>query len=399
MLNSRKSKVIISLLVAIVLWAYVISEMDPSVKKTYRNITIKYENEQTLVEKGLAVASVSETNMSVTLSGKRSTLSRLDSSDISATVDLSNAVAGTNELSVEMDIPSKAEATRQSVSKITVRVEPRVSEKKDVRVSYLGDYTNGEEPTTIALDPSTVTVSGAKSLVNKVSYVRATVSKKRLSQDAKTITSQLKAMDSSGYEVKNVTLSQSTVRIDTALYKTKSVKLNVPVTDDSGDEDKRTYDAPDHVTVKGPVSKLDNLETVKAEDIDISNVNRDTTIRIKPILPSGVKLAADSENLELTVNVKNGDYSKDLTFQGSDVSIKKLDSDFTAEIQSNTITVTVTGSASQLEKIDSSDINLSVNVAGLEEGTHELSLEATCDRKYSDLTVEPTDVSVIITKK
>ncbi|MFC2662298.1 MAG: hypothetical protein ACFNYI_04025, partial [Eubacterium sp.] len=86
MLNSRKSKIIISLIVAIVLWAYVVGEVDPTIKKTYHSVPIKYTNEQALTEKGMAVASYGESEMSVTLSGKRSLFTRMDSDDLYAQV-------------------------------------------------------------------------------------------------------------------------------------------------------------------------------------------------------------------------------------------------------------------------------------------------------------------------
>lgn len=178
MLNSRKSKIIISLIVAIVLWAYVVGEVDPTIKKTYHSVPIKYTNEQALTEKGMAVASYGKKEMSVTLSGKRSLFTRMNADDLYAQVDLSNAAVGTNELSVELNVPGTLESTHQSLTKVVVKVERRVSSKKEVRVSYMGNYSGAEEPTTLFVNPASITVSGAKSLVQKVSYVRATVQKK-----------------------------------------------------------------------------------------------------------------------------------------------------------------------------------------------------------------------------
>lgn len=399
MLNSRKSKLIISLVVAIALWVYVVGEMDPQIKKTYRSVPIKYINEQALIDKGMAVSSLGQDQMSVTLSGKRSLFTRMDSDDLSAEVDLSNAAVGTNELSVELNVPSGLESTHQSVSKVVVKVEQRVSQKKQIRVSYLGSYASGEEPTTLSISPASVTVSGAKSLVRKVSYIRATVQKSKLSGKAETVTASLTPVDSKGYVVKDVTLSQKTAHIRTALYKTKSVKLKVSVKDSSGSSDSRTYDAPDRVTIKGPQSKLKNIDEIKTKTVDISNINTDTTVNIEPILPDGVELASDSGNLTLTVNVKNGDFSKDLIYRGSDVQIKDLGDSFDAKVLTDTIKVTVTGSSKQLSAIKKSSITLSVGAGDLEEGTHDVQIEAETKKKYADLTISPQTASLQITKK
>ena len=399
MLNSRKSKIIISLVVAIALWVYVVGEMDPQIKKTFRSVPIKYVNEQALAEKGMAVSSLGKDQMSVTLSGKRSLFTRMDSEDLSAEVDLSNAAVGTNELSVELNVPSGLESTHQSVSKVVVKVERRISQKKQIRVSYLGNYASGEEPTTLSISPSSVTVSGAKSLVRKVSYIRATVQKSRLSGKAASVTASLMPVDSSGYEVKDVVLSQKTVHIRTALYKTKSVKLNVSVKDSSDDSGNRTYDAPDRVTIKGPQSKLADIDEIKSKPIDISDIHKDTTVKIEPILPDGVELASDSGNLTMSVNVKNGDYSKDFVFRGSDIEVNDLGSDYDAQILTDSVKVTVAGSSKQLSAVKKGDIHLSVGAGDLGEGTHEVQIEAELKKKYSELTLSPQTVSVKITKK
>lgn len=399
MLNSRKSKLIISLVVAIALWVYVVGEMDPQIKKTYHSVPIKYINEQALTDKGMAVSSLGQDQLSVTLSGKRSLFTRMDSGDLSAEVDLSNAAVGTNELSVELNVPSGLESTHQSVSKVVVKVEQRVSQKKQIRVSYLGDYSSGEEPTTLSVNPASVTVSGAKSLVRKVSYIRATVQKSKLSGKAETVTASLTPVDSKGYEVKDVTLSQKTAHIRTALYKTKSVKLKVSVKDSSDSGSSRTYDAPDRVTIKGPQSSLKDIDEIKTKTVDISNINTDTTVKLEPVLPDGVELASDSGNLTLTVNVKNGDFSKDLIYRGSDVQIKDLGDSFDAKVLTDTIKVTVTGSSKQLSAIKKSSITLSVGAGDLEEGTHDVQIEAETKKKYADLTISPQTASLQITKK
>lgn len=399
MLNSRKSKLIISLVVAIALWVYVVGEMDPQIKKTYHSVPIKYINEQALTDKGMAVSSLGQDQLSVTLSGKRSLFTRMDSGDLSAEVDLSNAAVGTNELSVELNVPSGLESTHQSVSKVVVKVEQRVSQKKQIRVSYLGDYSSGEEPTTLSVNPASVTVSGAKSLVRKVSYIRATVQKSKLSGKAETVTASLTPVDSKGYEVKDVTLSQKTAHIRTALYKTKSVKLKVSVKDSSDSGSSRTYDAPDRVTIKGPQFSLKDIDEIKTKTVDISNINTDTTVKLEPVLPDGVELASDSGNLTLTVNVKNGDFSKDLIYRGSDVQIKDLGDSFNAKVLTDTIKVTVTGSSKQLSAIKKSSITLSVGAGDLEEGTHDVQIEAETKKKYADLTISPQTASLQITKK
>ena len=98
MLESRKGNLIIALILAITLWVYVVGEMDPQTKKTYRNIPITLTNEQMLTENGLAVIKTSDSELNVTVSGKRSDIAEVALTDVTATVDLTDAAEGDNQL-------------------------------------------------------------------------------------------------------------------------------------------------------------------------------------------------------------------------------------------------------------------------------------------------------------
>ena len=101
----------------------------------------------------------------------------------------------------------------------------------------------------------------------------------------------------------------------------------------------------------------------------------------------------------MTVNVKNGDYSKDFVFRGSDIEVNDLGSDYDAQILTDSVKVTVAGSSKQLSAVKKGDIHLSVGAGDLGEGTHEVQIEAELKKKYSELTLSPQTVSVKITKK
>ena len=229
MFENKKFNLIISFIIAFALWFYVVGLINPPTKKTYRNIPIMLTNEQTLNDNGLAVLNTSDDSMRVTISGNRNVVSKLSKSDIVATCDLTDAAEGSNKLSIDLKIPENVEIDNQSINEITVNVEARITKTKDVRVSYEGKTESGQEPAIVKIDPETVQVNGAKSIVDKVSYVKAVVDSSGITQDLSSTTSVLTAVSASGRQIDNVNLSDTKCKITSILYKTKTVRLNVPI--------------------------------------------------------------------------------------------------------------------------------------------------------------------------
>ena len=171
MLENKKLNMILSLLIAIALWAFVIGEVNPEATRTYRDVPIQFLNEETLDEYDLAVYAISDTTLSVTLTGTRSEVNQVELKDIVATVDLDQATIGENSLRVDVKVPSKVDVEGQSLNKVTVTVENRVSREVNIRVRYNGSFEGEQEPLTIDQSMTSIWVSGAET----VSYTHLTL--------------------------------------------------------------------------------------------------------------------------------------------------------------------------------------------------------------------------------
>ena len=191
MLNNKKFNIVLSLLIAVGLWAYVIGETNPQDTKTFRDIPIQLLNEQILAENGLALVDVSAESVNVTLTGARADINRIDESEIVATVDLADSAAGENQLKINVRIPDNVEIEDQSLNKITITVETRISKEIDIVPEYEGIFESDQEPITVEMNRSKVTVTGAKSLVEQVDHVRALVGEGEVKESLKTIGSRL----------------------------------------------------------------------------------------------------------------------------------------------------------------------------------------------------------------
>ena len=244
MLNNKKFNVILSLIVAAILWMYVMAEVNPAATKSIKDISISYIHTDMLTERGLAMSAGSASTLDIEVTGSRSALSSVTAGDISATVDMAVAVKGDNEIAITVRVPSGITVTRKSISKISATVESLVSKEVDVSIMYTGKFKENQQGLTVAVSSPTVTLSGAESLVNIVSYARGSIDASRLSSDETDITCQLQAMTQDGSQVSGVTMSPDTVTVTSIISEAKDVKLTVPITDNSSDDAVRKTEYP-----------------------------------------------------------------------------------------------------------------------------------------------------------
>ncbi|MFR8332027.1 MAG: YbbR-like domain-containing protein [Oscillospiraceae bacterium] len=173
-MKSKLPALLLSLVVAMGLWLYVVTSVSPESDQIYSGIPVVFENETSLLDRELMLVSGENATVSVRLYGKRANLNRLNASNIIVTVDL-RAVTEPGKYELEYKVSYPSGITNVSLDK---RVTPTVSveavrfEEKDVPVKlvFQGKQEEGLilDQEQAVLSASTVHVSGAKDEVDQV---------------------------------------------------------------------------------------------------------------------------------------------------------------------------------------------------------------------------------------
>lgn len=109
MFKNKKFMMILSLLIAIILWFYVMNEIDPVITKKYRAVPVHYVNEEELEHRGLRIANASkDIAVDISLKGKRSQLMGYKAQNLQANVDLSGLNIGEHLMFIELEIKDAA---------------------------------------------------------------------------------------------------------------------------------------------------------------------------------------------------------------------------------------------------------------------------------------------------
>lgn len=396
MLDNKKVNIVLAFIVAITLWAYVIGETNPTDTRTFREIPVTLINENILTDRGLAVESISDTYISVTLTGTRANMNGVTAEDVSAVVDLSEGTEGENHLKIDVRIPDGLEIEDRSTNKVTVEIAKVKSREVPVTPLYQGAFQTEQEPITESISPSFVTVTGAESKVDAVTEVKAVVKAGMVKSELKDIKCRLVPVDKKGTEVGKLELSEDTAVVSAQLASTKTVKLSVPVIDNTKDEIEKTYSVPETVVIKGKSEDIRGIDEVSAESVDISHFTEDTTVNLQLNLPDGVQLSSKSADaLRMTVEVAPVE-SRGFSFDAKDIDITGLAENLKAVIGTNKVRVVVKGSRQTLNRLEKGDFNLSADVADLEQGDHDVKLEVTCRKSYGSIHAEPETINITI---
>ena len=395
MLKSNKVNLVLALIVAIVLWAYVLVDVNQSSTETVKGVPITILNEDTLEENDLVLLSTDCEKVNITYSCQRTSSGKIKDSEFSVTADVEGLKEGSHKVKLFISAPEDVSVESINIQKITVTIDELVTEEKTV--TPVIDNSDGDEtePNILQLSDDTVFVKGAKTLVDRIVTMNAVLDASKVGTEMKSFTVPLVAVDNNGKEVENVQPSKENVSVTAVLLKKKTVDLDVTVEGLESGGFQRTVSAPSTITLKGRDSILSGIEKISCQSIDLTDVYEDTTISLTPILPSGVNLASESENLYIKVSVKGAE-TKTFTFSENDVVVSGISENMSATVENVKIKVTLTAASDEMEEISAEDFVLTADASGLEAGSHTVSLSCACSKAYTDMEYTPKEINITI---
>ena len=358
--HQKAVDIAISVIAAIIVWTYVITEVNPPTTATIRDIPVTISGTERLEDRGLALSSVSDLTLDMQVIGNRNDVKKLKPSDITINAAVGNLPEGVNTVSVTYTVPQGISVDGIESSTITVNVEQLITVSKPVEVVLEG-AGSGQEIQVLSLSLTQVDVSGAESLVTSVASVRV----KGTLQDAAldtTIDNTLaaEAVDASGAKVPGVLLAHDTISVSAALYQTKRVPLTV-TTEGSVWEGAELIDTqfPEYVIIKGPASLLSQISSVVSQPINIEGIYETRIFDVVPKLEKGVYVSESNEVLAAQFTISaNGQLT--FAYKVSDVRVNDLTDALRAAISvtdgSANITATVTGPITTLRTLAAGDI-------------------------------------------
>lgn len=367
---------LLALIMAIVVWVAAVNEADPNEVLTYPTpIEIEIVGQDT----DLLITNSYSKQIELTLRAPRSIWTQLtaDEDNIHAILDLSAYGVGEHSITPQIQIglqPIKIiEVTPAS---LTIILEELVTTTFPINLLVTGEPSVGYQAGNKSYTPKEVTVSGPKSLVERVESVQATfdLSNVRESIDE---TLSLHAIDELNQRVDGVTLSEDEVRLLIPISQQggyRDVAVKVLVTGQVANLHRLTNISvfPLVVTLYSSDPELVNElpGVVETEPLDINGINADISARLQLTLPENILIVGDQTVL-VTVAVEAILGSQ--TISEKPLEIINLDPNLSATLSSLTVDVIISGPLPLLDALNETDLRVFVDLAGLGIGTHQLT--------------------------
>ena len=104
-MTNKKVLMLVSLLVAIGLWMFVMGSVDPETSQRVTGIKVEMQGTNVLEDEGLKATLVKPKMIAITIEGKRSQIKKAQKKGISAYIDVSTCDYGKNEAEIFIRLP------------------------------------------------------------------------------------------------------------------------------------------------------------------------------------------------------------------------------------------------------------------------------------------------------
>lgn len=295
--------VILALALAVILWAYVIGEVNPETERTISDVPLRIVGENVLESNGLALLTEFEDTVTVVISGRRSDVYNINAGNLSAKIDVSGCVEGENQISVQVSAPDKVSKAEARDGDFLVLVDKVVTVEKPVEIQVSGKLSRDTSVEITSLDEETLEVTGPSTYVEQVEVLSGVLNVSDAVNDYSRSVA-VHPVDKEGKPVERVELSQSNVTVEAEKLLIKNVILEVATT---GSPPQGMTVAPTSnlkLKIRGHYDDVNSITSLKTSSVDISDMTENTSREVTVQLPEGV-IALDSSGNALK-NQENG---------------------------------------------------------------------------------------------
>jgi len=388
---------LLSLVIAIGLWVYVVTVISPESEATVPGIPVILSGESVLEERGLMISAKKIPTVTLKLYGNRSDLRKLSSSNIVLVMDVSRiSEAGEKELTYTVSYPPEVpsgsvEVLSQTPERISISVMETKSAKVPVELEYVGKVPAQYvvDKLNLELDYDQISVEGPKEVIERIHHAKVEVD---LTGRTETINENFRftLCDKNGNPVdaEQVVTNVAQVQLKLTIQMVKKLDLVVKVVAGGGAAEESTLIKldPSSIQVSGSEQLLEGLDMLELGTIYLGECLEGTvkTYDLTGMLPSGVTILTGHNTVTATLSFP-GMATKDLKI--TNILPQNVPEGLAVEILTQDITVKIRGPEAKIQSITEQNVTVFVNFANEEKGVSNVVAEVYFDEAFSDVGV------------
>ncbi len=410
-----------SFLIAAVLWLIVTNINDPVGTFRVYNVPVVLQNTDLITNSGQVYEVLDHTDVIdvVTIQAKRSIIDSLDESNIIAVADV-NELTNLNTVAIKLSTNKyndKLESIRGNIDNVKLNIDAEKTKTLPLRAVTIGTVKEGYMVGDISTEQNLIEITGPESVISQVKRATVTVNVSGFTNNIGT-DSPIRLYDENDkiIDVDSIVKNINKVRVTVEILELKTVDINWKSTGIPG----RGYMATgeiqagrNSVTIAGRSKAIANINSIDIPEavLDITGAaeSLETIVDLTDYLPDGVILAEEDFKGRVNVTVVVEPVVERVASISPDrIQIVNVPEGFNVEIdmEDDAHDITLVGLESDLNELDLSTIQATVDIAALMEKEGLISMSAghyTADLTYSlennAVTVRDTSgISLIITE-
>lgn len=370
---------LISLLFAMIVWFLVTNINDPVTPVRFSNIQVMIKNDDLITGRGQVYSVLDGSNVinSVTVYAPRSVIDSLSQNNIVATADVQN-LSSLNTISIDITTnkySDKIDRIVPSSDLVKLDIEKKKSKQLQLEAKTIGEPKEGFIVGEINTDENLIKISGAESIVDRVSKAEVDLDVTGLQTDIGS-NEDIVLYDKDGEVVDSTNLEMKTrsVKVNVPILQTKKVPVRYRISGKTADGYAQTGDIdsnPGEVLIAGKKSVLSTVDAiiVEGEDLDVTGLkdNFTYTADLKQFLPAGVVFADDKFDGKATVVVYIGSVSEStVDVSTKNIAVEGAPEGFEVTIDSNgeddKVSLTLAGLDSRINTLNNSALRGTINI-------------------------------------
>lgn len=398
----------LSVVIATLLWLYVITTVSPGSKQTFYNIPLVLGNESVLTERGLMITYQSASSVNLELSGNRTDLAKVNAGNITVKADLSNIYEPGNQIAVSYavsfpgNVANNAFVTEsRSPSRIYLNVERRASKTIPVEVRWIGSVPDGfiADRDNKLLEYPTVQITGPESVTNQIEKamieVDLTDQRESISWDC---TYTLCDANDEPVDAGLITTNVDQIHLEVRIQRVKDITLTYHLVEGGGATAANVEItlSTDKIRVSGSEAALELMgDQLVVGTIDLAEVASDMNKTFTIPLEEGITNLTGISEVTATITLK-GLSTKDFLIR--EISKVNVPEGLEVELITQELNLRVRGPADQIAKLTLGDVMVIVDFTGAEVGTATFPVRAVFTDGFRDVGVlraESVSASVV----
>lgn len=387
-LNNNAKIKLIALLSSVVLWMYVMAVVDPEETKLFEDVPVSITNLDDLADKDLVVYPETEITASIYVTGKLSTIQKINKDDINIYGQINQPIEGKNEIYLRAT-PSQRVTYEFKNSVAIINLEKVIEETKSVEVKIEGNAKANVDTVELENIKDGIKVSGPRSLVQEVNKISADLNVGNQVDDFYT-TLDLKPVDENGNVVIGVELEITSVNAKVVLLKEKTVPVKIKFTDENL-ENVNINDyklSQDTVLIKGKKEEVDKVEFINTQAIKLSDITQDAVKDVNLEIPEGITCETKYITIKSNINSK---VNSEFTYTSDEVEIRNNENNLdTSSIKIPDIITVALEYNNDIGKIEKKDISLYIDLSEVSETSETYTINYESEYDIKSITINPS---------